>query len=323
MWAYSFLSAHVFYGFLWLSTCNAIASGISPKSSGPRTAYFAAVLVFFLHSLCCILDTVETFKIVNTVFTSPTNSSTCTLAKTQQLFFFSGSQFYLAQAGATLGYMIIQLVIAGANILDSPDSSTLWAGSSMGTGLTLLFCTRLIIMFDGVAKGLSGKSQYVQLFSLPVFEYTLLFTVFMFFAGIMLGLEGVMLPGLAWRKSVRFVTFSGSFLFILFAVYALMTKALFTPGLLGLTCIVLGFAVFGLIEAIAAKDRAEIPPQPAGQNRLPPQAPQYPQYQQWGAWQGPVFQPYGQTGKQAAVGSRSRLYIPTPVEMIGEKNKGI
>ena len=193
----------------------------------------------------------------------------------------------------------------------------------MGTGLTLLLCTRFIVMFDGVVKGLSGKSQYVQIFSLPVFEYTLFFTMFMFFAGIMLGLEGVMLPGLAWRKSVRFAMFSGSSLFIVFAVYALMTKALFTPGLLGLTGIVLAFAVFGLIEAIAAKDRTEIVPQPAGQNRLPPQAPQYPQYQQWGAWQGPVFQPYGQTGKQAAVGARSRLYIPTPVEMIGEKNKGI
>ena len=33
MWAWSLLSAQVFYGLIWLSTCNVVAVGVAPNGA--------------------------------------------------------------------------------------------------------------------------------------------------------------------------------------------------------------------------------------------------------------------------------------------------
>ena len=325
MWAWSFLSAHVFYGLMFMSTCNLVLSGVYPESPGPRSAYFAAVMVFSLHCACCVLDTL-TPGLGPDAFVSPTNSSTCTLARTQQLFFFNGSQLYLAQAGAALGYLVVQLILAGAAMLDS-DTHTLWAGPSWGGGLIMLLCARFIITFDGLAKGVSGQSKFVQLFTLPLVEYTVIFTAFMYIMGVLVGLEGLLFPGIGWRRTVRFVNFGFTVPFFGFALYVLMPKGMLSPGILLLLLLSLALGVFGLVEAILTTDAAVARPDPSPAARPPPVP--YPMNPQWPPvnpqWRGqppPVFQPWGQTGKQVSA-ARSRLYIPTPVEMLDEKNKRV
>lgn len=135
MWAWSLLSAQVFYGLIWLSTCNVVAVGVAPSSRGPRSAYFSAVLILFLYTVCAVLDTLATPQFLAT-FQSPFKA-TCSLARIQQLFFFSDSPLYLAQAGATLGYLIIQLVLAGAAML-SGEGQTVWPGTAWSLGLGFL-----------------------------------------------------------------------------------------------------------------------------------------------------------------------------------------
>jgi hypothetical protein len=320
MWAWSLLGAHVFYGLIWLSSCNLVMTGIYPDSLGPRSAYFAAVLAFALHSACCVLDTV-TPGMGTAVFESPTNSTSCTLPKTQQLFFFNGSQFYLAQAGATLGYLVVQLILAGASMLDS-ERHTLWVGSSWGGGLGMLLCARFLITFDGLAKGVSGNSRYFQLFSLPIMDYTVLFTFFLYVLAVLVGIEGLLFPGLGWRKTVRYISFGLTVPFVCFVFYVLVPKGMLTPGVLVLLLLILGLGVFSLVEAILARPVQITPEVPA---------PTPPPYQGWAAPSAPVFpqwppnqvvQPWGQTGKQASA-HRSRLFIPNPVEMLDEKNKRV
>ena len=102
-----------------------------------------------------------------------------------------------------------------------------------------------------------------------------------------------------------------------FAFFVLVPKGMLTPGLLVLLLIVLGLGTFGLVEAILATPTVPEPPAPAP---APWAAPSAPVFQQWQPT--PVFQPWGQTGKQASA-PRSRLYIPTPVEMLDEKNKRV
>lgn len=322
MWAFSLLSSHAFYGLMWLSTCNIIASGIAPESVGPRSAYFAAVLGFTLHCACCILDTLG-MPSLGTEFKSPvTNSTTCTLAKSNQLYFFSDTQLFLAQAGATLAYLILQLVVSGAALLDS-DLRTLWPGPAWGCGLGVLLCGRFISTFDGMAKGVGAQAKFLEIFTLPVVEYTFLFYSWMYLLGIMAALEGMLFPGLAWRKSVRYVTFTATFLFVGFAAYVLLSKGLLTPPLLALHILLVLVSSMGLAEAVLAKR----PPGPA------PAAPPvyYPQQQQ-ASWYRQAVQPQAvlqpqwiQPGRQGAGRQLRELrhVIPSPVEMIGEKNKGV
>jgi hypothetical protein len=126
MWAWSLLSAHVFYGFIWLSTCNVIATGARPDGAGPRSAYFATVLAFALHSACCIFDTLVAPQVGPVAFESPFNRTACTLAKSQQLLYFSDSPFYLAQAGVTLGIGL------GMSTPEDPDGDGFLRVAHMG-----------------------------------------------------------------------------------------------------------------------------------------------------------------------------------------------
>jgi hypothetical protein len=306
MWAWSLLSAFVFYSLIWLSTCNIIVCGTSPTSVGPRSAYFSAVLILFLFCLCAVFDTLASPQVF-AKFESPYNETTCSLARTQQLFFFSETPLYLLQAGATVAYLIVQLIIAGAAMLDAGEQ-TLWPGPAWGMGLTVLLCARFVAVFDGSAKGLSSQSKYVELFSLPVVEFTVLFLGFMYTTAILLGVEGFVYPGLVWRKSVRYVSFGTTVLFCMFSLYTLGSKGLLTPSQLGLFVLIIGTSIFSLVEAVRASERSPPDPVPV-----------------------PVFQPYapGYARPSAPYSFptterlRTKLVIPSPVEMMVEKNKGV
>jgi hypothetical protein len=319
MWAWSLLSAHVFYGVMLLSSMNVVASGIAPESTGPRAAYFGAMLAFTLHSTCCIFDTLP-MPVLGRAFESPVNATTCTLARSNQLYFFSDTPFYLAQAGATLAYLVLQLVVSGAGLLDS-ELRTLWPGPIWGSGLAMLLCGRLISTFDGMAKGVTGQSKYLEIFSLPIVEFVFLFFVFIFMLGILGLLEGLLFPGLGWRKSVRFVEFPALAVFVIFVMYVTLTKGLLTPTLFILLLFVLVVDVVGLVEALLAQPLPQIPTSASVQ----------PAYQPAPAWNGrptaPVFQwPQGPVPayaqpRQGPPARTLRHVIPSPVEMLGEKNK--
>jgi hypothetical protein len=320
MWAWSLLSAHVFYGVMLLSTMNVVASGMAPENTGPRAAYFGAMLAFTLHSACCILDTLP-MPAMGNAFQSPVNATTCTLARSNQLYFFSDTPFYLVQAGATLGYLVLQLVVSGAGLLDS-ELRTLWPGPTWGSGLAMLLCGRLISTFDGMARGVSGQSKYLEIFSLPVVEFAFLFYLLMYLLGILGLLEGLMFPGLGWRKSVRFVEFPTLGVFFVFVLYVTLTKGLLTPALLVLLLLLLLVAVTSLIEAVLAQP-LQIPTsaliQPPQNQPLPavwngrPTAPVF----QWPPGPAPAYaQP-----RQGPPMRTLRHVIPSPVEMLSEKNK--
>lgn len=328
----SLLAAHVFIGMLLISTCNLVLTAISPKSSASRSAFFAAVLVLFLHAACCVGDTLLTPQMGAVAFESPTKNPACTLAKSQQLFHFSSSSLFVVQAGATLGYLIVQLIVAGAGMLDASDH-TLWPGAAWGLGLGMMLCFRLFVMFDGTAKGLADRrTSYVQLFSLPVVEVASVFAVFMFTLGIFLGIEGMIFAGVTWRKSVRYVAFVFSMLSVGFTMFIMFSRGLMTPSLVILLVIIIAVNVIGLISAVLV-----LPPMPSRQEFIAPSAPPASSVfarptQRWqdinpGPTAPPADSMYGvRTYGRAMQSSRPRFFIPAPVEMMGlavEKNKGV
>jgi hypothetical protein len=342
----SLLGAHVFYGLLGLSSSNLVITALSPKSSASRSAYFAAVLILFLFTAVCVLDTLYTPQMGPVAFQSPTQNPACTLAKSQQLFFFSSTALFVGQAGATMGYLIVQLLVSGAGLLDA-NQHTLWPGAAWGLGLGMLLCFRLFVMFDGTAKGLADRrTRYVQLFSLPIVEVASVFATLMCILGVFVGIEGVMFQRLSWRKAARYVSFFFSMSSAIVAFSLLMGRGLLTPGLLIHILVTAGVNVAGLLAAVFARAQPDntagtsdhpgpsAPPAQAVFNRVPqwqwnpPFPPGQPTRPQWGDPSAPpadaVYGP--KMAGRMMQAARTRNPIPAPVEMMGlavEKNKGV
>lgn len=318
MWAWSLLCSFVFFAFMILSTCNVIACGLAPESVGPRAAYFGTVLGLALYTTCCVLDTLPVMPQVGwRAFASPAKELGCSLPRSTQLFFFSDTQLFLLQASAVLGYLVVQLIVSGAALLDT-DQRSLWPGPSWGCGLGVLLCCRFISAFDGMAKGLTKDAGYLEIFSLPVVEYTFLLYAFMYLLATLAALDGMLFPGLVWRKSARFVTMAAVPIFAAFLGYALMAKGMLTPGILCLLVLMVVVAVAGTVEAALLSVPQQVAPaaqpQPAWYRpSAPPAQMLFPP--PWG-----VPQQRAGTGRQLR---ELRHVIPTPVEMIGEKNKGV
>jgi hypothetical protein len=57
VWGFVLLNSYVYYGMLFLSTCNVIMVGCFPNMRALKAAYFSAVLVLLITSLECIFDT--------------------------------------------------------------------------------------------------------------------------------------------------------------------------------------------------------------------------------------------------------------------------
>ena len=314
MWGFNLLSAHVFYGFLFLTTCNLGLHAFLPENAGSRPAYFGVVLAFSISTLVSILDTMPVPTIGTKTFEAPGNRTECTLSKLHQIFLFSNTPVYLAPAGAILGYLVVQLLLAGAVMLDT-DTRSVWPGPAWGLALTALLSFRLFVLFDGSAKGVAGTDvfYYVQLFSEPVWELSALFLLAFEGALVLLGLEGAPLPKLGQRKFVRYFVMGFVPIFAGGACIALALRGMLTvPTALSLAVTILP-AIMGTIEAAQAKlvttpyitDAPSAPPLPMDQAAS------------LASGRSVYNRPMSQ-------GSRSnRYYIPVPVEMVGEKNKGV
>ena len=326
MWAWSLLSAHVFYGLMCLSSLNVVVSGMAPESAGTRGAYFGAVLALALHSMSCMLDTLPMPQVGSEAFVSPhTETRACTLAKSNQLFYFSDTPFFLAQAGATLAYLVIQLVLSGGALLDS-EWRSLWPGPAWGCAMGILLCGRYISVFDGMAKGVSAQSQFLEIYTLPVVEIAFLLYSFMYVMGILGALDGMLFPGLVWRKSARYVTLTVTLLFVSFLAYVLAIKGMLTPTVIALLSLTLLVTLAGVVEAALARPvpgTLSLDPPVQSRPGQPPlrlRPPGVPVYQ--GPYGQAVVPEWGRPpqGRQLR---ELRHVIPSPVEMLGEKNKAV
>jgi hypothetical protein len=312
VWGFNLLSAVVFYGMLLLSTCNLALQAFLPNSRAPRAAYFGTVLAFSISTFANILDTIPTNPAFGfESFRAPGNNTGCSYSKIQQAFLFNSSPVYLVPAGTIMGFLIIHLMIAGANMLDA-DNRSVWSGPSWGLALTAFMSFRFFTVFEGSLKA-SLENQvfyYVQLFSEPVMELSALFLLTFEAALFLSGIEGVYLPQLGQRKFTRFFSMGFVALFSIGSCVTLAARGMLTvPTLIALLAPLLP-AVVGTIEA-ARQQPGEITMD----------APSAPPKEQVMASSMSGRSVYNRPMSQAA--KANRYYIPVPVEMIAEKNKGI
>jgi hypothetical protein len=312
VWSFNLLSAHVFYGMLFLTTCNLGLHAFLPESMGPRSAYFGVVLAFSISTLASILDTMPVPTIGSKTFEAPGNRTDCSLAKMHQVFLFSNTPVYLAPAGAILGYLAVQLLLAGAVMLDT-DNRSVWPGPAWGLALTALLSFRFFLLFDGSAKsGVEAEVfYYVQLFSEPVGELSALFLLVFELSILLLGLEGAPLPKLGQRRFVRFFIMGFVPVFAGAACIILGMRGMLTVPTAAALALTILPAVVGTIEAVQARNPVASPYIPDA-----PSAPPLPM-DQMASGRSVYNRPSGQGGRS------NRYYIPVPVEMVGEKNKGV
>jgi hypothetical protein len=301
MWAWSLLSAHVFYSMLCLSTCHVLITALWPDSKKPKQAYFATVLCIGIHTLGCVFDAVQPIEIGKGAFVSPSGSN-CTLRRVNQVHFFTDSLFYMIQAGNTLAYLLVHLLLAGAPVLDA-ETRTLWPGNTWGNSLSCLLCMRFAIMFDNTAKGVrevDDQFYYFMFFSEPMQALEMVFLIFFLFFLTLLALRGCgfLRPLDHWY--ILLINGGGTLVFVVTAFSIMFDRSLLTLQMLVITLVPLIPAVYGVMEAllpsyftrhaVVTADMIE-----SARSRPPP--------------------PY--------VPRDPRPYIPIPIQVDAEKNKGV
>lgn len=317
IWGVNLLSAYVYYGMLFLSTCNLVLVGCFPAMRSLRSAYFSAVLVLILSVASCIFDTVVELPAFGTTpfVLSGLNGTNCSLAKMNRVFYFSDASLYLAQGGVILGYLIIHLFISAAGMIngESDDARSIWPGSAWGLALMALVAFRYYIILDGSVKGLNStwnpgetlvrRFRYLYLFSEPLWELSVGFLVFFEGSLVLLTLEGFPMPTLGQRKFVRYFVMGFTPVFVGGACAALSYRGMLTfPALVSLL-LAIPPAVVGTYEAAMA--HSPRPSTPAARPSAPPEA------------------VMGRSVYNRPDARVRRHYIPVPVEMIGEKSKAV
>ena len=313
VWGFNLLSAQVFYGMLLISTCNLALQAFIPDNRAPRAAYFGTVLAFAVFILASILDTIPMMHPFGfQPYSPPGNRTECTYAKIQQTFLFNGSPVYLVPAGTILGYMAVHVMVAGANMVDTENKSV-WPGPAWGLALCSFLSFRLFTMFDGSLKANLEKQVflYLHLFSEPVWELSAIFLLVFEGALLLCGMEGVYLPQLGQRKFVRFFSLGFVACFTIGSCVALATRGMLTGPTLVALALPLLPAIAGTVEAASQ--------QPVQQ--YTPDAPSAPPAEQVMSSSMSGRSVFNRPMSQAA--KANRYYIPVPVEMIAEKNKGI
>jgi hypothetical protein len=298
MWAWSLLSAHVFYSFLLLSTCNLVLTGLFPDSKKPKLAYFATVMCFSIHSCLCAFDAIPSSIQLGERPFRPPSGSNCTLARVHQVHFFTDSSLFLIQAGNTLGYLIVQLLLSGASVLD-PEIRTLWPGSMWGNSLSCMISMRLVIMFDSTVRGVQEaekKFLYLMFFSEPLQELEILFMCTLLFFITLMALRGCdfLRPVDHWY--VLLVNSGGTFVFTFMGFSVMYDRSLLTLPMLISLILPLIPASYDLFEALMP-----------GKKLTPLAAVEV------------VESVQPQT--QLSTGARVRHYIPVPIQLDPEKSK--
>lgn len=293
--AWSLLSAFVVYGLLLATTCHLVATAANPDNRQFKRAFFGFVLALSLFSASCVVDTMHGAPIWGDRLNATSIQgccSNCDNARANKRLFFTDSSFYLVQAGITLGYLVVHLLLAGAPMLD-PQNRTLWPGPAFGTALGGLLAARLFVVFQGsVLSIVPSSSIYVLLFSMPLISLSVIYFWFMLPLMVLMAAEGVSGLNRTGLKVIRCLTLGMLLLLAGMSMVVLQERSMLTPGIFAGLLVTIPPAIFGVVEAFAAQDST--PSESTLQSRR------------------------GRVG----AGGRAQYYIPVPIQVEGGK-KGV
>ena len=303
VWFPSLLCSHVCFSFLLITCLNLVMSSLFVDGKQVKMAYFNTVLGYTVFVVSCVVDTFTTSTLGGEQFKPPADTtgccSNCNIAKANQILFFIDSPLYMVQAGLLCGYLLVHLLLAGAQVLDSgQETRSIWMGTGWGVTLGIMLSARFIVMFDGSAMTLVPDSViYLLLFSQPLVTLGVVYWLFLqAFMAIMIA-EGVPQLNILGIKIVRSVAFGVTVAFVIVSGAVLGLRGMLTLPLACTLLVLVLCSAFGVVEAYMGK----IPElAPTTVRRILPPAP-------------PTAMPNQRT---------SRNYIQVPVQMVAGK-KGV
>lgn len=257
-WAWSLLCSAIAYAFLCTSALNLAVAFFAGRSKSACQAYFASVLAFALFAAGCILDTFPGYIVQFPGFNGPGNSTGCcsnsNMPRTNQLLFFTDSPWYIVQAGIFAGYLVIQVLLAGAGLggYDAPDGG-LQQKWQWGLAFASLLCARLYLVFNGGAVTLCPDSSlYILLFDQPLGSAGTGLLVFMGCLWAIILCEFPRWDKIGWIV-VRAVALVLEIVFFAFMAKQLIYAGILSHSLLASFCLCIAGAILGVINTITMK----------------------------------------------------------------------
>ena len=306
IWLPSLLCSYAYYSFLILSTFNLALSALLTDARGPRVAYFNTVLALTIFLVSCTADTIPSYTFGGEEFRPPTKTTgccaNCDIARANQVLFFMDSPLYLVQAGILSGYLVVQLFLAGGQMLDL-DYRSVWGGAGWSSILAVMMASRFIIMFDGSTMTLVPESVfYVLLFSQPLMTISVVYWLFLTALLILMVVEGmpqITIMALRIVRSVQLGVIAGFSVVsgVVFGMRGMLTVPLFLT-----LCVLTLSSLFALLEAFLGRPASD--EQTVGRNQS-------------------VSRSSGHLAPASSsvhVAQRSRAHIPVSVQMsVGKK----
>lgn len=255
MWMPSLLSSFVFYGFLLLSTWHLFVCSMFPDVYPLRVAYFNAVFALCLFCGGCILDTFHTGTF-GTPPAPPANVSwaccvNCDIPRYNRALFFADTPLYVVEAGVLLGYLVVHLIMAGAQMLELGGGSRgIWTGGAGSLAYAMMVTCRFIILFNGKTNNLVPHTVfYLLVYSQPLLSLSTVYWLFMCVFMILLICEGIPTMDLTGIRVTRAVSSGVVAFFVVLTVYELWAGGMLTSSLLVSLILLLLWSCFGIVEA--------------------------------------------------------------------------
>ncbi len=260
MWHPSLLCAHVYYGFLVLTTSTLLLGLLMPDARLARAANFNTVLGLVIFYACCIGDALP--GLGDPILSQPIRlsrgpnktacCSNCNIGLANRVLFFMDSPLFVLQAGILVGYLIVQFLIAAFQVLDEGHRSV-WCGTGWTYVLGAMLSVRCVVVFDGSTLAIVPDAVYDMMFFLrpfstlvvPSLVYWLFALAFIVFAVS----EGAPTLDVLGFRIVRSVAMgvSAGFAVLTGVVFGLL--GMLTPPLLAALCVLVLGGVVGMLEA--------------------------------------------------------------------------
>lgn len=261
----SFLASFVYYCFLLLTTCHLLVCAFLPDAHAPRVAYFNTVVALCLFCGGCIADTFH-LGVLGTPPTPPANVSweccaNCDIARYHRGMFFADTPLYVVEAGIIGGYLVVHLLMAGAQMLDDKTSRSIWGGGAWSTAFAILLTCRFIILFQKDTNNLVPDTIfYLLIFSQPLLSLSVLYWLVLCVFMILLICDGIPTMNIVGVRVVRSVIFGAVTGLVAITVYELWSGGMLTLSLLASLILLLLGSGLAMLEAYVGRSYASIPP---------------------------------------------------------------
>lgn len=214
--------------------------------------YMGAVLPMSLYSILSIFDTFPTYTFGKHLYSPGANSTSCCsnsdITRTNQLFYFSDTQFFLVPAGVLAGYSVVQFLTAASGVSSLQGVNSIWPGFTWGPVMAILQCMRFLVLYSNMISPICPESvQYLQLLGVPLIGF---YVIYYFFIAAFIGI--IVLDCVPFKNITKIIIRSVGLgimvVYVLLSIVSSYERIVLTIPLLIAIIIPLFPSLWGLLE---------------------------------------------------------------------------